>query len=258
MFYLGTHEPSWLTRTDYPLFLSRRRLARLKTLPRARGRWALDSGGFTELSMFGRWETLPGWYAEEAMRYQREIGGLDFAAVQDWMCEPFMIGKTGLSVAEHQERTILSYLDLKRTAPGVPWAPVLQGWEVDDYLRHAEQYRAAGIDLKACPRVGVGSVCRRQASYQAFELFSALKPLGLRLHGFGLKQGFLRHAFAAGLESFDSLAWSFRARRRGSPLDGCTHKTCANCLRFALRWREAIISHGHRPRQELLNLCGTR
>jgi hypothetical protein len=255
-FYLGTHEPSWLTRTEIPLFVSRRRLCRQKSLPPARGPWALDSGGFSELSMFGGWRTGPEQYADEAMRYQREIGRLDFAAVQDWMCEPSMLERTGLSIGEHQARTIRSYLDLRRLAPGVPWAPVLQGWAVADYLDHADQYRSAGIDLRYAPRVGVGSVCRRQASYQAFELFSALKPLGLRLHGFGLKQGFLRHAFSAGLESFDSMAWSYRARRRGSPIEGCTHSTCANCMRYAIRWREALVSLGSRPRQELLMLTG--
>ena len=54
-FYLGTHHPSWLRKTDVPLFVSRRRLAGLKTLPRARGPWALDSGGFQELILHGEW-----------------------------------------------------------------------------------------------------------------------------------------------------------------------------------------------------------
>lgn len=54
-FWLGTHEPAWLNRTCVPLFISRRRLERRKRLPRATCPWALDSGGFTELSMHGRW-----------------------------------------------------------------------------------------------------------------------------------------------------------------------------------------------------------
>jgi hypothetical protein len=32
-FYLGTHETSWLKRTSVPLFISRRRLARLRKAP---------------------------------------------------------------------------------------------------------------------------------------------------------------------------------------------------------------------------------
>lgn len=43
LFYLGTHQVDWLARACVPLFISRVRLLRLRTLPRARHRWALDS-----------------------------------------------------------------------------------------------------------------------------------------------------------------------------------------------------------------------
>ena len=56
--YIGSHEPSWLGRAGIPLFISHRRLARLKrTLPTAIAPWALDSGGFSELALFGGWKT---------------------------------------------------------------------------------------------------------------------------------------------------------------------------------------------------------
>ena len=254
VFYLGTHEPSWLRRVPVPLFLSRRRLARLKTVPRAIAPWALDSGGFSELSLYGQWQTTPEQYADEVLRWSDQIGRLEWAAIQDWMCEPFMLAKTGLSVAEHQRRTIESYLTLRQIAPTVTWAPVLQGWIPSDYVDHAAQYESAGVDLSSLPRVGVGSVCRRQSTAAGLAIFEDLRHLHLRLHGFGLKMGFLRKAFALGLESFDSLAWSFRARRHGKPMDGCTHKTCANCDRWAVAWREAIIGLGHRPKQMLLSM----
>jgi hypothetical protein len=251
-FYLGTHEPSWLIRTAHPLFISRHRLARLQSVVKYRptfGPWALDSGGFTELNLFGRWETTPGQYAEEVLRWQSEIGSLDWAAIQDWMCEPWVLGKTGRTVAEHQERSVQSLLDLRALAPSAPWAPVLQGWHPNDYLRCAELYRSAGVDLQAEPVVGVGTLCRRQAGQQAEDILLTLKPLGLKLHGFGLKVGFLKRAvWGSGLASFDSLAWSFRARR-SDPLPGCTHKSCANCFRFAMRWSDEIVRIGHRPKQ---------
>ena len=37
------------------------------------------------------------------------------------------------------------------------------------------------------------------------------------------------------------MAWSFGARYK-PPLDGCTHKTCANCKRFALLWRDQMLN----------------
>lgn len=51
-FFLGTHKPHWLRMPDSPpLFVSRHRLADYKTPPVATTAWALDSGGFTELSI---------------------------------------------------------------------------------------------------------------------------------------------------------------------------------------------------------------
>lgn len=249
-FYLGTHEPSWLRRTVSPLFVSHRRLDRLKTLPRAEGRWALDSGGFTELNLYGRWETLPRYYAERAERYQAEIGRLAWAAPQDWMCEPSVLARTGRTLAEHQSLTIDSVHALRALARPVPWAPVLQGYGVDDYLSHVEQYRDSGIDLVAEPVVGVGSVCRRQGTREAVDIFAALHAHGLKLHGFGLKLQGVALCWPY-LASSDSLAWSYHARRR-PPLEGCEHASCANCFRYAMRWRDRVVEMAGRPAQMLL------
>jgi hypothetical protein len=79
-FYLGTHEVSWLACELGPLFVSHRRLASRVRLPKAATRWALDSGGFTELAMHGRWLTTPGEYVVATRRYAAEIGMLDGAA----------------------------------------------------------------------------------------------------------------------------------------------------------------------------------
>lgn len=240
-FFLGTHQPHWLARTDAPLFVSRRTLAPRKSLPRALGAWALDSGGFTELSMYGAWQTPAAQYVEEARRFAAEIGRPVFCAPRDWMCEPWILQKTGLSVAAHQERTVADYLDLCDRAPDVPWAPVLQGWTGADYLRCVELYGRAGVDLWSTPVVGVGTVCRRQRTREADAILGTLAGLGLRLHGFGYKLTGLA-ASANLLHSADSLAWSYAARRE-PPLAGCTgHKNCANCLTYALLWRERVLS----------------
>ena len=215
------------------------------------GRWALDSGAFSELNLYGCYRTSAKQYADEAIRYHEEIGNMDFAAIQDWMCEPFMLKKTGLTVREHQQRTIDSYLELKSLAPGVPWAPVLQGWWIDDYLRHAEQYEASGVDLRSFSRVGVGSVCKRQATQFAFRLFRELSALGLKLHGFGLKAGFFACGLSLILASCDSMAWSFEARARKIKLDGCKHPNCKNCLKYALLWREQLLREIKRVEREI-------
>ena len=240
-FWLGTHQPGWLRQTEVPLFVSRRRLANRRRLPRALGPWALDSGGFSELSLHGRWTVTPAQYAEEVRRFSEEIGGLEWAAAQDWMCEDEILAKTRLSVPDHQALTVDNYLCLLDLAPDLPWMPVLQGRTLGDYLDHVEAYLRAGIDLVSQPLVGVGSICRRQQTLRAELILRWLADDGLRLHGFGFKTQGLR-ACADVLFSADSLAWSLNARKN-APLEECggSHQSCANCLRYALRWRADLL-----------------
>jgi hypothetical protein len=252
-FLLGTHRPGWLACLAVPLMVSHRTLRPRKRLPRAAGPWALDSGGFTELGLHGRWHTTAAEYAEAVARYQAEVGRLAWAAPQDWMCEPAMLARTGLSVARHQALTVDNYCTLRQLAPGLPVIPVVQGWDLPSYLACVDRYAASGVDLTAAPLVGLGSVCRRQASGEIAAIAAALVRAGLRLHGFGVKLRGLA-GYADLLESADSLAWSYAARRR-PPLPGCRgHKSCANCPRYALGWRARVLAALEAPCQLRLPL----
>jgi hypothetical protein len=233
-FWLGTHHPGWVRKTGVPLFLSASRLRGYKRLPKSLGEVAIDSSGFMALKNTGRYQVSARRYADEVVRWSDELGMVSWAAVQDWMCEPavikggtFMGGHfagTGLSVAEHQRRTVESYLELTSVAPGVRWLPVLQGYKAHEYLACLRLYEDQGVSLRKAPLVGLGSVCRRQATGEVERLIKLLCALGVKVH------------------SFDSMAWSYLARRSG-PLPGhaARHKNCANCLDFALMWREDII-----------------
>ena len=260
VFYLGTHKPGWLATSGARLFVSRRTLAQRKRLPRAIAPWALDSGGFTQLQDHGRWTFTPAEYVAEVRRFRDEVGRLEWAAPMDWMCEKIVraggvvkarvrggvirFAGTGLSVADHQRRTIDNLLELLALAPDLPWAGVFQGDEPSDYLRHVEGYVKRGFDFSAVRVWGVGSVCRRQHSAEAGAIFRALDGLGLglKLHGFGVKTAGLRR-FGQYLASADSMAWSDHAKRR-PPLEGhdkpgpgrrTGHKNCANCPEYAAR-----------------------
>src|SRR4051812_47179326 len=111
-FYLGTHMPHWL-REPGPWFVSINTLRRLKKWPRSVGHWGLDSGAFMELNLKGKWTVTPKEYAAQVIRAGEEIGKLDWCAPQDWMCEPFILEKTGLDVKTHQNLTIQNFLDLR-------------------------------------------------------------------------------------------------------------------------------------------------
>lgn len=240
-FYLGTHEPAWLARTWVPLFISHRRLRRQKRLPRAIGPWALDSGGFTELDRYGRWTVSPAEYATAVARYCDEIGRLEWAAPQDWMCEPRIRRETGLTVAEHQRRTVENFLELRALAPGLPWIPVLQGWTLADYHRCVELYDRAGVSLATGRLVGLGSVCRRQATDEIGAVAHSLFMRGIHLHAFGVKTSGLAR-FALPVVSADSMAWSLEARKQKVRLPGHRHQDCANCMEYALAWRRRLVT----------------
>ena len=158
------------------------------------------------------------------------------------MCEPAILARTGLTVREHQDRTVASYLELRALAPHLPFIPVVQGWHLADYLACVDLYRAAGVDLTraAADRAGVGvppPVHRRRSPSSS----PPSPSLGLRLHGFGIKTTGL-HLYGHLLASADSMAWSYAARRAPA-LPGCTgHRNCANCLTYATRWRARILA----------------
>lgn len=58
------------------------------------------------------------------------------------MCEPAMLAKTGLTVADHQRLTIERYDALVPLVGDVYLMPVLQGYRPDEYVSHIEQYGA--------------------------------------------------------------------------------------------------------------------
>jgi hypothetical protein len=256
VFYLGTHRAGWLavepgqdvppeilaqwmSKARYPLFVSRRQLEKRKVLPRAAARWALDSGGFTEISKYGRWKLEAREYVGLVRRFRDEIGNMDWAAPMDWMCEVEMTAKSGLSRPQHIARSVASFVELRMLAPDLPFAPVLQGMLYEDYVLCVELFDRAGVDLRKEPVVGVGSICRRQEDTEALRTLHTLASYGLRLHGFGFKKAGLERA-KDWLVSADSMAWSFGGRRCEF---ACPEgkASCANCLHRALEWRAQLL-----------------
>lgn len=245
--YLGTHQPHWLTRTEFteqcvPLCIAHHRLNGYRTLPRAVTPWMLDSGAYQHLTEHGQWKTSPYAYAKAARRYYDEIGKMDMCAIQDWMTEDEVMRKTGLTVYDHQIKTIASYLNLLTLDEDLPWFPVIQGRTMDDFLRHIDLYDQAGIDLTLETVVGIGSVCRLQRTRQAARIIERIWQMGIRLHGFGLKITGLRNV-ADLLYSSDSMAWSYNAIFR-APMPGCEqqHAHCGNCPKYALAWRNKLLN----------------
>jgi hypothetical protein len=177
----------------------------------------VDSGAFTELNLHGRYRHTVAEYAADLRRlHEQGVVRISAAVAQDYMCEPFMLEKTGLTVADHQRLTIERYDALAAEGLPVPIMPVLQGYAPQEYVAHV---RAYGERLTPGMWVGVGSVCKRNGSPEkVVEVLAAIKAVrpDLRIHGFGVKLTSLMHpGVREYLYSADSMAWSFSARKQG-------------------------------------------
>lgn len=212
-FFVGLHQPSDAQHFD-ACFVSVNRLKNRKS-DFAVGDWILDSGAFTAIATHGGYPEPVEVYAKQIRRWKR-VGNLLAAVSQDYMCEPWMLAKTGLTVAEHQRFTIERYGALLQCETGCYIMPVLQGYDPEDYVSHIRQY---GARLAQGAWVGVGSVCKRNGNPKAIlDVLMAIKAErpDLRLHGFGLKTIALANGIIrALLHTADSMAWSFAARRGG-------------------------------------------
>ena len=111
-------------------------------------RWMLDSGAFTQVTKFGDFVQSPAEYVRLAVRFQ-DAGMLACIATQDYMCEPSVIAELQAqgrraSVRIHQKKTVERYIQIVDEAIKqglkVPVMPVLQGWEVEDYVDHFYMY----------------------------------------------------------------------------------------------------------------------
>lgn len=231
LFFIGSSpsQASAILNTDFPAsgaMVSINQLANRKSDFKV-NRWILDSGAFTKVARDGGYREGVESYFSQINRWSR-CGNLLIAVSQDWMCEPFVLKKTGLDVETHQRLTIERYDALIKLSPSVPIMPVLQGYRSSDYLAHLQQY---GDRLQPNQWVGIGSICKRNGNPgEIGNLLRTIKLLrpDLRLHGFGLKLLALENLEVRTLiYSCDSMAWSYPLRftagadsvQNQSPLD---------------------------------------
>jgi hypothetical protein len=113
MFYVGLHQPSDAGKFERAFIsVNRLRVRKHRHLMRARS-WIMDSGAFTELATYGRYRHSVAHYAQEIARWVG-CGDLVAAVAQDYMCEPWIVAKTGLSVVQAQRGCEADRGDLER------------------------------------------------------------------------------------------------------------------------------------------------
>lgn len=213
VFYVGLHHPNHAEQFDTCMISVNVLEKRVSDIhPHM---WILDSGAFTRIRT-GVGHMPLAKYAQQIERWSK-CGVLLAAVAQDYMCEPFILSITGLTIADHQRMTIENYVALRKAVRrDIYIMPVLQGYSPEDYVKHVCDY---GLLLGFGAWVGVGSVCKRNGNPALIEaVLLAIKRTrpDLRLHGFGIKKTALASPLVNSLlTTCDSQAWSFAARREG-------------------------------------------
>lgn len=234
-FYVGLHQPADARNFDCACISINRLRTRRK--PVECPDVLVDSGAFTELMNHGCYRHGVEDYAAQLRRLHDDgVVHISAAVAQDYMCEPVMLERTGLTITDHQRLTIERYDALLACDLPVTIMPVLQGFAPEDYQHHV---RAYGDRLTPGMWVGVGSVCKRQGRPKAIDAVLGavleVRP-DLRLHGFGVKFTSLSHpCVRSKLATADSMAWSFAARREGRDANDWQE-----ARRFVDRLRETV------------------
>jgi len=170
-----------------------------------------DSGGYSFMKGKGEYQTTGAEYLDYVERHRPHR-----FALRDYPCERDVLEKHGRTVLEHQKMTVNAHVDLlneweDRGLTSEPMA-VIQGWDVSEYIRHVDMLREAGALTDV---VGVGSVCRRNATADILAVLNAVSDClrgSAKMHAFGVKTDVLKGDYPDSLESVDTHSYDYRAR----------------------------------------------
>jgi hypothetical protein len=152
---------------------------------------AADCGGYVATKIWGDYRYSPQQYVDWLETFTPR-----WAATMDYCCEKEVAANKGI-VRERQQRTTdMAYLfwqDYRDAAWA--WVPTIQGWQVDDYVRHAQELKPLIIEMKShygpssAFRVGIGTLCKRASVSMVHEVVNAVarELPGVPLHLWGIK-----------------------------------------------------------------------
>ena len=181
----------------------------------------LDSGAYSVILKYGRYPYTARDYALGTLLWNPDI-----AWTMDFPCESSVRAKGQytptqaqiLTIDKHTElenefENLLSgpqyeYLEVK-IEPRHRYGMVVQGWDLDDYLRNIDVIREHGLLTE---RLGIGSVCRRGKTQEVSRIIREIQrnvPGWVKLHGFGIKTDVLSTDARYSLYSADSMSWAY-------------------------------------------------
>jgi len=178
----------------------------------------IDSGGYSFILGKGKYQTTDREYLKYIEKHQPKL-----FAFRDYPCEPEVLSEYDRTVEQHQKYTTWRHRRLKALMSefNINSQPVsvVQGWELDDYVRHVETLKEENL---LTDYVAIGSICRRNQDTRIRKIINEVSSrIGDRkLHAFGVKSNVLRFSEVRNkLDSADSLAYSYGSRYSDS-VDG--------------------------------------
>lgn len=185
----------------------------------------IDSGGYSFMKGKGEYQTTDSEYLDHVAEYDSEA-----FALRDYPCEPDVLSEHGRDVDDHQQRTLARHINLldQLEARDIDSRPVavLQGWNVEDYLRCVDLFRDHGV---LTDYVGIGSVCRRNQEAEIRRVILAIRdavPPTVDLHAFGVKGSVLKYPDVRdALASADSMSYNYAAQWSALEAKGAGNKT---------------------------------
>lgn len=219
-----------------------------------------DCGGFVATRKWGGYRYTVEQYVEWLSNWKQAP---IWAATMDYCCESPITGGDNTVVRERQQRTTEMAHHFWQEYRSVSWAwvPTIQGWEVEDYQKHARELRILITEMQShygtdsAFRVGIGTLCARASVATIHDVVRAVSAIipGVPLHLWGVKLGLLQSPIALPQQvvSIDSGAWNglFRTGRNAWKESGLSQRQW--CFNVALPAYEAKIAAAQSQNKQL-------
>ncbi len=241
--YMGVWNIQQATVLRQFMYSVRRLKKRISAMPFRGLDWILDSGGFSEININGKYSFTVNEYLRLVELHQPRM-----FFNMDYVCESNALNKTGLTIKQHQEKTTnnqIKIMDIynKFNIKG-QFAGCIQGFEIEEYLSHIDSLKEHGL---ITPIMGIGSICRRNSINQILNIIKAIKKEvpKTKLHGFGIKTQILNMPSVYNdLYSCDSMSWSLSGRNQKTKMCiNCKYpnsKSCGNCHYYLINYYNKI------------------
>jgi len=174
----------------------------------------IDSGGFP-LSFIHNGYNIPDY---KYLAFVKTVKA-DYFVLRDYPCEPQILRKYNVTAKDQIHRTLDHHLKLlefyeRSNVVAIP-IPVIQGWEIDDYLYCIDLYKEHGLIGGKFNYVAIGTTCRRRQVKITQRIILTVRselPNKIKLHAFGVKLSVLNNkAVWDALYSTDSSAWDYKS-----------------------------------------------